>query len=519
MASRRGGRVAKTDVGSRIRGMGCHEGYQTAMHTLDQYRGTTVACRYCPPSTLTRPEALATLKTTFYEAVSRVVLGQPHLQLGITGENSKDPGFVRLEHIDLRNHVTWASVDDESRLKQLFEETMQTQLDSRYKNLATVPGWRVVILHNVGAHFIEVFYVWNHPHHDGMSGKIFHEDLLQNLNSIPTQNFESVLKAGETPESRILQLPDPTEALPPNPEMLSSWPMTPKFLVTALWKELKPTWLFPPDCTHATWAPVKTSPFKTQFRSFTINNSTVQRLIVACRKHQTTITGLFQALVLVSLTNSIPTMKGFASRTPYDLRHILPSRPPQYPFLEPKRSMCNYVSVIDHEFDAELVSSVRSKMTKSQPADAGLSPGILDIVWTVSARVRREIQARLDSGLWNDMIGIMKFVSDWLVQQKGEENRVRYLSWLVTNIGVLDGGINESEQNDRERWSVRRAELVLSNETPSAALSVAVMTVKNGDMRVTGSWQDCAVDVEIGDSLMRDLERWLMEVGRGDGPS
>ena len=115
------------------------EAYQLAMHTLDQYRGTVVACRYCPPPSLTRPEFLETLKARFYDAIIRVVLTQPHLQVGITGENSKNLAFVRLDRLDIRNHDDWRSLDDSGRFETLYLESMQRQLDSRYDNVSSTP--------------------------------------------------------------------------------------------------------------------------------------------------------------------------------------------------------------------------------------------------------------------------------------------------------------------------------------------------------------------------------------------
>ncbi|KAL1876999.1 Alcohol acetyltransferase [Diaporthe australafricana] len=504
-----GGRVTNRDKNTRIREMGGHEAYQTAIHTLDQYRGTVVACTYCLPPNLARPEGLETLQSKFYDAVARVVLAQPHLQVGIADENSKTPVFVRLDRLDLRNHVSWKPLGDSSHLEPLYLESMQTQLDSRYDHLDTQPGWRLIILHKVGAESMEVLYGWNHPHHDGMSGKIFHQQLLRNLNETFTQNKEPIPNVTQGSDSWIINLPDCSDKLPPNPELLSSWPMKPAFLLKTLWKELKPPSIFPPDNTHATWAPIKASPFATRFRTFTVDADTVAKLVGACRPHHTTLTGLVQALVLVYLTSALEDVEGFASMTPYDLRHILPSHPPQYPWLQPKDSMCNYVSIVDHEHDAELVATIRSKIP-AQVMDASLPADIMEIVWSVSARVRQEIKARLDSGLLNDMIGIMKFVSDWRTQQQSKARKARHLSWVVTNLGVIDGGISNTRRGqEEESWALRRAELVLGADIASAVFAVSMMTVKDGQMSVTCSWQDCVVDPALGERLVGSLERWL----------
>jgi hypothetical protein len=73
--------------------------------------------------------------------------------------------------------------------------------------------------------------------------------------------------------------------------------------------------------------------------------------------------------------------------------------------------MCNYVSVINHEFDAQLVKTIRTHMTSSTT----LSP---DITWTIAARVWREIKARLESSTHNNLLAVMKLCLDWNAQQR-----------------------------------------------------------------------------------------------------
>ncbi|KAI4602769.1 hypothetical protein KJ359_007987 [Pestalotiopsis sp. 9143b] len=379
------GDVVTSNAGAKIRGMGCHEGYQTAMYSLNQYRATNCFLPLLPPPALTRPEALPTLKAKFYDAVARVVLDQPHMRVGIIDEDAANPYFVRLFRLDLAKHIEWRTIGDSGQLEPEYLQSMQTQLDSRFDDVWNQPGWRIIVLHMAASESIEVLHVWNHPHQDGMSGKIFHQHLLRKLDEGFAQDLEPILKHAEGSNSWLLDLPNDTDRLPPNPEKLSWWLTTPKFFFSALWKELKPPSIFPPGNKHAHWAPVKLTPFTTRFHTFPIDIDTVTKL------------------------------KGFASRTTYDLRHILPSNPSNYPWLRPKETMCNYVSVGDHEYDSKLVASIRSKMP-SQTKNASLPPGVVDIVWSVAARVRGEIEARLDSGLVDDWIGIMKFVSDWRAQ-------------------------------------------------------------------------------------------------------
>ncbi|KAF1963217.1 hypothetical protein CC80DRAFT_499477 [Byssothecium circinans] len=459
--------ATKSHVGSKIRGLGpISEAYQLAMHTLDQYRGTIVACRYSLIPILARPESLATLKARFCVALSRVVLDQPHLQIGIIGENSKNPAFVCLDRLDLRNHIQWITADDSNHFQQLYHETMQAQLD---ENMRT-----------------------------------------SQLSPVGNQDVEPIVDVFEDSDRWILHLPNPSDKLPPNPEIMTSWPVSLGFVLSELWKAFKPEWLFPPGKTHARWAPIQASPYQTRFRNFTVDNHHVMKLVGVCRLHHTTLTGLVHALCLVSLSTALQGASGFASRTPYDLRHILPSNTKPYPWLRPKESMCNYVSVVDHEFDSKLVDTIRSHMP-AMSSNSKLLADVLGVIWSVSARVQHEIQTRLDSGTRNNLISIMKLCPDWNSQQQSEMRRMRYLSWLVTNLCVIDGE-SSTTVGKGGAWSLRRAELLLSTETASAALSVSIMTVKGREMCLTCSWQDCVVDTELGERLMGGLERWLKDI-------
>jgi hypothetical protein len=475
------------------------------MHRLDQYRGTVVACRYHLSADLD----LATLKSSIVNALARVVLDQPHLHVGITDDETRHPAFLRLGQLDLCDHLEWQECDDPSQAEKLYIDAMQTQLDSRFEDILTRPGWRLIILHQPKTSVLDILYVWNHSHHDGMSGKIFHRQFLRALNDSNAQ--DKILVNTSTP-NWILKLPNDVHKLPPNGEILCSWPLDYMFLLKWLYNDFKPVSFFP-GAPHASWAPIKCTPYATKFRTFTIDAATIENLVFACRVHDTTVTGLMHALVLVSLTSSLQPAsgKGFASRTPYDLRHFLPARTPEYPWLDPTESMCNWDSVLDHEFSPKLVGTIRDYMAHAgtdSNSSGKLPNNVMDIIWTISAEIRAEIAARIAMATKNDLLAVMGWCPDWNSQQQREARRTRYLSWLVTNLGVIDG---KDQGNDN--WSLDRAELVLSAEVPSATFSVSLMTVKDKQMCVTCSWQECVVEERVGDRLLSDLETWLNGIG------
>ncbi|KAK7959287.1 uncharacterized protein PG986_004141 [Apiospora aurea] len=240
-----GARDANTNI---IRGLGLHDAYHLAMEVLDQLRGTIVACRYCPPSGLTSSDNVASLKARLYDTVVRIVLAQPHMQTGIVGETYKKPKFVRLDSLELRNHVEWKPLDSSKDSETQYLETMQSNLDAKFSNISTRPGWNICFLHTAGADCIDVIYVWDHFHHDGMSGKIFHQQLLRNLN----QKVEPV---DEDPDHWIVDLPGCSDELPPPPEDLCAFPSGVLRLAKTVFNEVKRPKLFPPGDTYARWAP------------------------------------------------------------------------------------------------------------------------------------------------------------------------------------------------------------------------------------------------------------------------
>jgi len=110
----------------------------------------------------------------------------------------------------------------------------------------------------------------------------------------------------------------------------------------------------------------------------------------------------------------------------------------------------------------------------AQAIDRGLFADLIDMIWSVSARVYWEIQARLQSGVRKEKISIMKIV---LARRQPWHSHCRIWSHTGTR-GCL----------------VRRAELVPRTEVPLAAFSVSIITLKGDEMYTISSRQDCVVD-------------------------
>ncbi|KAI8944739.1 alcohol acetyltransferase-domain-containing protein [Xylaria longipes] len=490
-----------------LRKLGGNEAYQLAMYILDQYRGTSVSCRYTIPPRLVGLGARAELMQTVEAAIIDVVLKHAVLQLGILKADSAKPTWVQLSSIDLRNHIQWHFIDDSTELEHALRELTEVQLDTPFPDLETRPGWRIIMLQQSSAETLEMLFNWNHPHCDGMSGKIFQRHLFQSLNS------KRETMTAQWSDSCVVQLPESTPKLPPPIDQLIPLPLELRWTLNTIWEENKPRMLCKSPY-QADWAPIVTSPYKTQFRVFTLDNSILANLLMACRVHDTTLTGLFHGLTLVSLASRLEKQAaaGFRGVTTVDLRRFLPRHPSKYPWLEPEETLGNYVTQLNHEFDPSFVSQIRSLLESKDVADQSLPAEIVGLVWSAATKVRGEILQKLETGVKNDIVGTLKFVMDWRTQMKQAAKRPRPASWMITGLGVLDSKPSTGKSSMDEVWSLRRAQFALSAETTAAAIMISPMSVAGECLSVGGSWQDCIFDATLGEGVMRDLERWLRQL-------
>ncbi|KAI0006304.1 alcohol acetyltransferase [Xylariaceae sp. FL0662B] len=485
-----------------IRRLGFIEAYHMAMETLDQYRGTTVTCRYAIPSRLASEDTLTELMGIFEDAVAQVVQRHPLLHVGIMDADSKRPVWAKLDNIDLRQHIEWRFLDTGENMASLLHETTETELDSRYPDLENRPGWKIVVLHQRGTDFLEVVLNFNHVNADGIGAKVFHEDILQCLNSGPTDEIKRHFR------NHILQVSKHSLEFPEPIEKLCKLRVDAPFFIKTLWKELGPS--FGKGQTQADWAPIRGSPYSTRLRSFSIEASPLAELLISCRNHSTSITALLHSLMLASLASHIKDAPGFASGTPLDQRRFLPTDQG----FRPERTIANYVTVMNHDFPADPVAQIRSKILP-RAAEEDLSADVEELVWSVAAKVRTDIQNKLALGTKNDPLGFAKLVGDWQAHLKHLAQKPRPHSWVVTNLGVIDGGSQPSDASTnelRDSWSICAAQFAIPTEVPSGALVISPVTVAGGPLCITCSWQDNVVDASLAESVMADLRRWLIQL-------
>lgn len=498
------------------------ESYQIALQNLDQMRRNILTYRYKLPTRLVPHTMRHELMETFERAIARVVLNHPHMHVGLVGEDTNKPCWVRLDSLNLQQHIEWRIVKgDSSHFQEAFLATCYEQLDTQFADYLTKPGWRVKVLRQEGADFIEVLLVLNHTNMDGVSSKRFHAELLQNLHDDPHAPKDDYLR------DHIITLPkDSIARLSPPAEDLVGFPVETGLMAKFVREEVQtPAAEYPRSVTQAHWAPIKAAPFKTQFRTITIPNNVLSVLLKACRHHETTLTGLLHSLALVSLAPLLEPSNAaaFECLTAMDLRRFLPSRHPSYPWLEPSRAMSNYVTIANHILDESLVAQIRSKASPYAP-DSFRSGVLMDLMWSAARKVRRDIASKLDQGLENDMIGFWQAIGDWRAQLSEEARRPRRTSWVITNLGLIDDSPNatpfspdtalSSKPESGSTWSITRTQIIMCANVVSSAIGISTAAVKGGDFIVTCAWQDCVIDVNLGEAFVANLETWLKFTAR-----
>jgi len=177
----------------------------------------------------------------------------------------------------------------------------------------------------------------------------------------------------------------------------------------------------------------------------------------------------------------------------------------------------NYVTQCLHKFDTELVARIRSRLPADASEGKDLPVDLQRELWAVSAQNRQEIVSKLEAGLRNDLVGVFKWVTDWQQTMRDMAKKTRQFSWLVTNVGVLNGNststrLSDTKSDDGQRWSISRAQFGLSAEIPAAAIEISPISVAGRGMCVSANWPDCAVDAGLGERIMADLERWLAQL-------
>ncbi|KAF7894984.1 hypothetical protein EAF00_006798 [Botryotinia globosa] len=502
-----------------FRKLGDKEAYQLALHTLDRHRNKSITCRYTPSPN--NPFNSNRLIRIVEVAIMDILILHPILHAGIVDADSKDPAWKQLQQINLNEHLTWRFLQTPEDFDDVSRELTLSEMDSKFHEMEEKPGWRIVVLYQEIARLLEVHFTWNQVYGDGISGRIFQEDLFRRLNT--ATQYENI--EDDTTISPLIPLPlPPTPILPPPIEVLYKLPLTMSSLAYNLWELFTPAATSRAKSTLANWAPIHLIPYSTQHRSFSISKTILHDIHLACCKKKSTLISLLHALMTVSLASQLDenTTSAFQSCTTLDMRRLMPpiSSTCKDSKLNVERVMGNYETSVSHEFDKKLVAQLRDKLPGNGNQDLLLSPGQLRQIWRTGANICGEIEMKMARGMKDDSAEAMKFIGNWRQRLNNASEKIRKYSWSITDAGTFNGNSkidNEmktpgSELGGRDTWILCRAGFVSSAETTGAAFVISLMSSKTAGLSVDVSWQDSVCEVAMGERVAADLKKWLEQI-------
>jgi len=488
--------------------------YQASLHVLGMYCGTSVACTYRIPDKIasTGEEALDAALNT---AIAQTVLQYPVLQVGIYKEDSRRPSYMQLDTVDLNQHVQWKTLESEDDVDAAALETLITQIDTKFHDIEARPPWRITVLRRRGSRAVEVNFVWHHALADGMSGKMFHETLLRHL----TGADDGSVTPGE---SRILDVSGSAKRFPPPMEKMVKYPVSFGYVLSELWKEVRPPKAgSAADQVLAHWAPLQLQPPETDIRRVRLSNERLRIVLAACRQHNTTLTGLLHGIIAVALSSLLSKKQapGFLAKTAMNMRVLTPASGS----LVPKETMADIVSVVGHTFDPDATAAIRSKIetAASESSEQSRRGTLAEAIWASAVTARQDIKKVLDQGTKDNIIGVMGFVPDWRDHGRSVAKKPRDSAWVITNLGVIDGGLSGEDggaciRRD-DNWHIEGGTFSINAQTTGAAISVCVIAVKHRELVLDVCWQRDVIDSRIAEGVAQATEDWLTYLGT-DGP-
>ncbi|KAF4962424.1 hypothetical protein FSARC_9496 [Fusarium sarcochroum] len=465
------------------------------------YVGCAISCRYEVPE---EPLTLgSSIENTVEHAFARALLRHPLFTVGRVNDDSNKPSWVRLDLIDFKNHIEWKTIPVSEDHENTLRDVVDWQINNPYTHLETQPSWRAVILKPSEATFIDIVFAWDHTAGDGKSGKIFHDSLLACLNSKPEEAKTVTL------QDRSFEVPVTT--FTPELDRMVKLPLSLGFILTELGRELLGQFYSPESPHEANWAPIQIELRKTRFVSITVEKNTLRSILEKCRQHQTTMTGLMHALILVSMAIRVPESRAqaFECGTPFCLRRFQSAEQSN---IDMNKTVINSAAPWGYVFDQDIVAKVRKQVNDVK--DGPESNAELETtVWSAAKTLREGLTEKLKQGTKNDEVGLTKFIGDWRSFFKGH-TKSRAHSWEISNLGVIKGKVEGEEGNSgKDEWTIEHATFTSSAVTVGPALVFCPVSVKDEAFTMTCSWQVGVVDDGLAQGVSSDVGTWLNDLG------
>lgn len=375
-------------------------------------------------STAGIPDPDAWFTDRFDHALYQTVQHHPPLCYGIIDQTpEKEAHFLRLPAIH-RDDVTEfcgqspddQSEDEDSLIARLLEKFHVRRLFEGHR----IPAWRVVVFKHGGQwgskssespprQKISFALLSNHGLADGLSLANFFNTLFRFFNNAHDQT-------GTAPWP--FTVPEDFKAATPLEEACD----------LAATDENEPGLNI--DFNAKIWSGANIfhnsiDDYGTGVRLVSIPQAPLSSALQLCKKHNITLTGLLNSLLLIYLSKAAPADHGFRSIIPYSMRHVTKAAPDE---------ILNHASGLICSYPESLASEMR--------ASAENSTGELGLIVRTGLSCRQELTAELARCPKNNLMASMMGIDDWYSSSRIQVGQKRALSFGISNLGVV-GGVEE----------------------------------------------------------------------------
>lgn len=435
------------------------------------------------------------------------VATHPILSAAIRNEGSQNPEFVRPDHLDLRKHIAIAQPgpvdsgdENEDYELALLKRVTLTTHDEMFRDVGTVPPWRVVILpvpasssdHSKGQR-VYVLFAYSHSHGDGRSGLNFHKTFLEGLDSEHDHDHDPIYKTTNLPP-----LPPPFEEVC---NLRISWSfllavLTGPYLPDRLrdWLGLRGLLAHPmPGTWLGTPMRYEENDFRTASEMLILPKKTVEGVIVACRAHGAKFTGLLNHVIVNVLSRVLPFSGSFIGNIVVDLRHLVKGYT--------EDDMVNSVSSV-----VEVSARVDSSYD-----DDGAHIKQQEAMWTAARKTATRLAARANTTS-DQSIGLIKYVSnirDWYTGQLGKD---RSSSYEISNLVSFDPRRGSTVSQQKTTWDIEQVFFSQPANVTGCPLNFQVVSRKGGGMVITINWQVGVLGVDDEDIFVKDVAREIEQL-------
>lgn len=460
---------------------GLLEKLYTARHSLGLYYSISAVNTYRSRKVYDQ-QKLEIILTT---ALERVVRQHAALCCGIRGEATRNPSFVLVETIDLRQVLAFRSLLSGSSVMQHLE----LEHNEVWSAQETTPPWKVIVLQseNGDPDILDIAFIYHHALGDGMSGAAFHTSMLHALTDVclqPKLPFEPVNHVTVAPP---LSLTPPIEELV---KFKNTW----SFLVSQVLEEYGPHMIFgrsEEPYTGLQCLSLDELPFRTVLRLLDIDAEMVQSLLANCKLRKVSMTALLSATLALSFALAVPA-ETLLGQIPYTLRRATGTG---------YEAIVNQTSAIHIDYEKGLLRDFHQH-DADQDAEATIQS-----VWQKAEEDSIRLRQAVADPLNNNVVGLLPYLTDHHEFHRKKLGKKRETTWEVSNIGAIKARADETRT-----WMIERAIFTQGAAVVGPALNLNVASVFDGPMTLTFSWQQGVIEESIIASTIATFETTLRKL-------